>query len=315
MGLAISLSTAAIWPIGMTRVATNPVEGRQAVRDAAAEGYEIIKAYGNLDLPTFTAIVEEARRLKLTVVGHIPQRGKGITDKFFQPGFTMVAHAEEFAQQTAVPSEADIPRYVAMAKQNGTWLTATLTLNERLVEQTAHPETLKTRPEIGFLTPLFHSVVTNHNPYVAQASPKRIEYLSKIVAFNAKLVRAFGEAGIPVLAGTDTPVPGLVAGFSLHDELEAMARTGLDNRRVLEGATRLPAEWLGVDADRGTVAVGKRADLILLDGDPLADVANTRRISAVIAGGRYLPRAELDRDMLALDERYAAIRKPAAAPN
>ena len=237
----------------------------------------------------------------MPVVGHIPQRGKGITEKFFQPGFSMVAHAEEFAQQTSIPSEADIPAYVAMAKKNGTWLTATLSLDERLLEGTAHPETLKTRSELGYLTPLFHRVVTEHNPYVAQASPQRIDYLERIVAFNAKLVRAFDEADIPVLVGTDTPVPGMVAGFSIHDELEAMARAGIDNRRVLEGATRLPAEWLGLSADRGVIDLGKRADLLLLDADPLADVANTRRISAVILGGRYLPRSELDRDMLALE--------------
>lgn len=111
-----------------------------------------------------------------------------------------------------------------------------------------------------------------------------------------------------MLAGTDTPVPGLVPGFALHDELEVMARYGLSNRQVLEGATRLPAEWLGVASDRGVVSVGKRADLLLLDADPMVDVANTRKIDAVIAGGRLLTRAELDQKMNTLNERYARIR-------
>ena len=68
-------------------------------------------------------------------------------------------------------------------------------------------------------------------------------------------------------------------------------------RAVLESATRVPAEWLGVAEDRGTVAVGKRADLLLLDANPLEDIANSRRISAVIVNGRYLPKAELDARM------------------
>lgn len=294
-----------IWPVGMTRVAASPEDGRQAVRDASAEGYEIIKVYSRLDLPTFTAIVGEARKLHMPVVGHIPQRGKGITEQFFQPGFGMVAHAEEFAQQTETPSEADIPRYVAMAKRNGTWLTGTLSLDERLVEETAHPETLKTRPELRFLPPLVYRMVTEHNPYVAQAGTQRLEYLRAIVTFNKKLVPAFAAAGIPVLAGTDTPVPGMVAGFGLHDEMETMVRYGLSNRQVLEGATRLPAEWLGLSMDRGVIAIGKRADLLLLDADPMIDVANTRKIAAVVVGGRFLNRAELDQRMAELATKYA----------
>ncbi len=297
-----------IWPIGMTRVAKTPEDGRQAVRDAQAEGYDLIKTYGMLSLETFTAIVDEARQLKMRVVGHIPQRGKGITEKFFQPGFDMVAHAEEFAQQTDPPSLEAIPRYVEMARRNGTWLTATLALDERLLEETSDPASLKRRPELRYLVPQMHALVMNNNPYVTQASPERIDYLRRIVEFNRPLVRAFVAAGIPVVAGTDSPVPGVVPGFGLHDELGALTRAGLSNRQALESATRLPSEWLGVSADRGTVEVGRRADLLLLDADPLADISNTRRIGAVIVGGRYFSRAMLDRLLRDTDARYAKAR-------
>ena len=86
----------------------------------------------------------------------------------------------------------------------------------------------------------------------------------------------------------------------MHDELEALVRAGMTNHQALDAATRLPSEWLGVIADRGTVEVGKRADLLLLDANPLADVGNTRKISAVIIGGRYLPRQMLDERMRVL---------------
>jgi hypothetical protein len=304
-----------ILPLGMTRVAATPGDGRQVVRDAAVEGYEIIKVYSTLDLPTFTAIVDEAHKLHMPVVGHIPQREKGLTDKFFQPGYGMVAHAEEFAQQTKDPEQAAIPGYVEMAKRNGTWLTGTLSLDERIVEEASHPETLTTRPELGFLCPPVYSFVTQHNPYVANGNAKFVTYVQSIVTFNKQLVQAFAAAGIPVLAGTDAPVPGLVPGFALHDELEVMARYGINNRQVLEGATRLPAEWLGVASDRGVVAVGKRADLLLLDADPMVDVANTRKIAAVIAGGQFLSRADLDVKMRTLKERYERIRRDDAAKN
>ncbi len=98
-----------IWPVGLTRIAGNPEDGRKVVRDAAAEGYDLIKVYSKLDLATFTAIVDEAKKAGLRVVGHIPGRREGITEKFFQPGFDLVAHAEEFAQQTAEPERSGNP--------------------------------------------------------------------------------------------------------------------------------------------------------------------------------------------------------------
>jgi imidazolonepropionase-like amidohydrolase len=301
------------WPVGRTRVATTPEDGRQAVRDAAAEGYDFIKVYSHLDLDTFSAIVEEARRLKMRVVGHIPQRGKGITEQFFQPGYDLVAHAEEFAQQTNPPAVDAIPRYVEMSKRNGTSLIATLTVDDRILEQASHPESLRARPEVRLLPREMQGVWLDHNPYVAQGSPGYIGYVQRIIQFNGELIKAFSVAGIPVLAGTDSGIPGIAPGFALHDELEAMAAAGLGNEQVLEGTTRLACEWLGVAGDRGTIESGKSADLLLLNADPLENVSNTRKIAAVIVRGRYLPRPELDRMLAKVSERNAS--KPGPISN
>jgi imidazolonepropionase-like amidohydrolase len=291
------------WPLGMTRGAATPEDGRQAVRDASAEGYEFIKVYGKLGLETFTAIVDEARQHKMRVIGHIPQRETNLTERFFQPGFDLVAHAEEFAQQTHPPAMDAIPRYVEMARRNGTGLVATLTLDERIVEEIRDPDSLRARPELRYLPPLEYRVVMHDNPYLKDRSAGRIKYVQDVVDFNRELVRAFAAAGIPVLTGTDSPVPGVVPGFSLHDEFQSLAKAGMTNRQVLESTTRLPAEWLGTIGDRGTVEIGKRADLVLLDANPLDDIANTRRMSAVIRDGRYLPRAELEKRLSALSAR------------
>ena len=291
------------WPIGMLRSAATPEAGRQTVRVAFADGYEFIKVYGNLDLETFSAIVDEARKHELRVIGHLPQRGKNLTERFFQPGFDLVAHAEEYAQQTTPPATDAIPRYVEMALRNGTWLVATLSLDERIVEAMRDPGSLGRRSDLRYLPPGEYRVVMNDNPYVKRANEGSIEYVQDVVDFNRQLVRAFAAAGVPVLAGTDAPVPGLVPGFALHDELDALARAGMSNLQVLEATTRLPAEWLRTIGDRGTVEAGKRADLVLLAANPLENIANTRRIVAVIRDGRYLPRQELDRRMTALVRR------------
>jgi cytosine/adenosine deaminase-related metal-dependent hydrolase len=84
----------------------------------------------------------------------------------------------------------------------------------------------------------------------------------------------------------------------------------MTNEQVLQSATRMAMEWLGVAADRGTVEAGKRADLLLLDADPLANVANTRKIAAVIAGDRYLTRSDLDAMLGKLTKRYATMPRP-----
>jgi imidazolonepropionase-like amidohydrolase len=108
------------------------------------------------------------------------------------------------------------------------------------------------------------------------------------------IVAALHRAGVPMLAGTDSPMPGIYPGYALHEELALLVEAGLSTAEVLRAATLGPARFLGVAEDTGSIAVGKRADLVLLDADPLADVRNTRRIGAVVLGGRLLDRAALD---------------------
>ena len=151
--------------------------------------------------------------------------------------------------------------------------------------------------------PRAYQMVISGNPYTKDRSEGRIKYVQDVVDFNCPLVKAFTAAGIPVLTGTDAPVPGVAPGFALHDEFAALSKCGMSNAQILESTTRRAAEWLGTLPDRGTVESGKRADLVLLDADPLEDIAHTRRISAVIVGGHYLPRAELERRLARIAER------------
>jgi hypothetical protein len=102
------------------------------------------------------------------------------------------------------------------------------------------------------------------------------------------------RAGIGILAGTDVPNPCLAPGFSLHDELRELVAAGLSTRAALAAATISPARFLRATDSLGTVSPGKLADLVLLDGDPLIDIGNSRRIRAVFLDGRLFTRAELD---------------------
>ena len=108
-----------------------------------------------------------------------------------------------------------------------------------------------------------------------------------------QLVREFRARGVRMLVGTDAMNTGVVPGFSAHDELADLVAAGLTPYEALRAATANAAEFLG-ERMRGTIAVGQEADLLLLDADPLKDIANTRRIAGVMLHQRWLARGDLD---------------------
>ena len=113
------------------------------------------------------------------------------------------------------------------------------------------------------------------------------------------------------MTGSDAPECMLLYGFTLHRELAELVAAGIPPRAALEAATRNPAEWMGKLASSGTIAPGKIADLVLLAGDPLADIDHTRSIEGVMLRGKWLPRSELDR---MLDHAAAALSKAPLRP-
>lgn len=108
------------------------------------------------------------------------------------------------------------------------------------------------------------------------------------------LLQEMNKEGVPLLAGTDVGNPGLLYGFSLHQELALYVKTGLTPLQALQTATINPAKFFSWEKDLGTVEKGKFADLVLLDANPLIDIENTKKIFAVVANGRYLGRQSLD---------------------
>jgi len=106
------------------------------------------------------------------------------------------------------------------------------------------------------------------------------------------------RAGVPILAGTDAMNPECFPGFSIHDELALLVGAGLSPLAALQAATRNAAQFMGQLDRRGTIEVGKIADLVLLDADPLADIHNTRSVRAVVLNGKLYPHEELDAMLL-----------------
>ncbi len=291
-------------------VANTPIEGRQTVQNLKAAGYDFIKVYSDLNIETFSAIVDEAKKMDMKTVGHIPDAFQGKLESAFVPNFGMVAHAEEFSKHSKNFTDADAKHYAQLAKNNGSWLTPTLTVMRWIASQSRSLDELKALPSLQYAHPLQQSkwLVANRYNKNAIASPELITYFDKMNEFHVRLLRAFKSEGVPILAGTDAGTSAVVPGFSLQDELKLLVDAGLTNEEALASATRLPAVWLGVDLDRGTVEIGKRADLVLLDANPLLDISNTRKITGVFLNGRWLNRAALDAMLADLSKRNTATK-------
>jgi len=286
------------------RIVNTDLDARQAVRSAKAEGYNFIKAYSNLNIESFKALVDEAEKQGLKVVGHIPDAFKTKTKEAFIPNFGLVAHAEELSKQIRNQNKTkkDAQYFAQLAKENDTWLIPNLIAIVKIRDQVQSLDSVRLMETLKYVHPLLQDKWLTSNNYNKHSSTEFINYLDSLITFHKEIVVAFKDAGVPMVAGTDAGTSGVVTGFSLHDELELLVDAGLTNDEALISATRLPATWLEIDDKIGTVEVGKSADLILLDANPLVDIRNTRKISGVFVNGTWLDKKKVNKMLADLEE-------------
>ena len=251
-----------------TTVAATPQEGRAVVDQYHALGYRQMKLYTWLEPDVVRAITERAHALGMTVTGHIP---RALTlEQAIDAGMDHVAHLPLSGPIASARNQNAIR---ALA-QHHTVVDPTLSWNELLghapaVEPSSFQPGLKKAP--WPIRAAYESVRNDTDEATVRAR--------QIDQFAA--VRALHDAGVPIVAGTDYGVPG----HSLHRELELYVLAGLSPMDALRTATAVPAQVMGLAAESGTIEIGKRADLLILDGDPLADMSNIRRGRWVVVNG------------------------------
>lgn len=276
----------------------------QIVRAAKAAGYDFVKTYSFLQADAYRAATSTARAVGLRVVGHLP-RALGL-DSAVAFGQVMVAHAEEFlynppflltyADTAEVRLDAQrIPAVVALLRRFGTYVTPTMAAYSWVLTNTSD-STAASRASgaDGLPRQLQEEWSPARNAFWAKRAftePRRLERLRIGLAFQTDLTRAMHQAGVPLLAGTDTPLAGVVPGASLHAELERLVDAGLSPFEALLAATRTAGEF--VDRSFGVVRVGATGDLVLLRDNPLSSIRNTRGVIGVMRGGRWYSPDEL----------------------
>ena len=210
--------------------------------------------------------------------------GGEFTDPFFDPDLyrTILDAADDDGCR----------ELLAHLAANGTWLTPTLAVLRSMAS--LHRLREEDDPRLQYMPQLIVQGWKTRIPQMAPDTPENIEAREDFFARQLAVSGMAGAEGVGIPAGTDTPNPFVYPGFSLHDELELLVQSGLSPRDALAAATTAPAEFFGATDSLGAIAAGKLADLVLLEANPLDDIANTRRIALVVAGGRFFPRPELD---------------------
>jgi hypothetical protein len=207
----------------------------------------------------------------------------------------MIAHGEEYYKTYFAdrPDESLIPSAVEITRRAGAYVTPNLSFFHALTARTADPAVGNVQlsaPEVAFIPP---DIRANWLPRTDKGSDRFVAELGLI----RKLTLALSQAGVPLLTGTDTPLPGLVPGFSLADDLEQLVAAGLSPYQAMTAATRSPGRFIDQfvpGAERfGTIEVGKRADLVLLAANPLTDIRNVRAPVGVMVRGRWFDAGEL----------------------
>ena len=317
------------WP-GSASV-SNEAEARQAVLSAKSDGADFIKVYSFLPRDAYFAIADQAKKASIPFVGHVPMTvtAKEASDAgqksiehltgllqacSRREEVLMKAAQQDFGARLADSNQATFSGYKPRAelrdvlldnydaekasrlfeafKKNGTWQVPTLTVLRSYAY--LDDASFVQDPRVKYMP---RSALASWNPKTAPVTKSETteDFTFRRRAFekDLEIVGAMHRAGVGILAGTDVLNPFCFPGFSLHDELGLLVKAGLSPMAALQSATIYPAIFMS-NKHLGTVEKGKIADLVLLDANPLADIANTKKINSVVFGGRIFTRVSLD---------------------
>jgi imidazolonepropionase-like amidohydrolase len=308
--------------------APTPDSARTMVRAYKAAGYDFLKLHPGLTREVFDAIVAEARAADITFAGHVSaavglertlearQSTIDHLDGYLEAAIgtelrqRMATEQLPFAEMIAAVDRARLRYWAGRTRAAGTWNVPTAALWETFFSP-EDPASLAARSEMRYAAPTMVEAWIRQKQGMDQANQGRgvtAGSAAQYLELRRYALRALADSAAPLLMGTDSPQMFSVPGFSLHREIELMQQVGLTPYQVLESGTRNVARYaredLRLEGAFGTIEVGHRADLILLEANPLLDARNVRERAGVMLRGRWLPAAELGQRLEELARRY-----------
>ena len=304
---------------------TTPASAVAAVDLLKTQGVDFIKVQSVISHDAYLAAAAEAHKKGLPIVGHVPDKVR--IEEVVEAGQKSIEHLMGIFEGCSTEEDKFIKgqgslklllttqdqrrcdSLIKLLAQNQTWQVPTLAWQRggTFLDQ----RDLKHQPLDRYVPAYWRDVTWRH--FTEEMMPDllrdSLELRQDYFARNLQMVGAMHRAGTPFLAGTDT-APGvyIMPGFSLHDELANFVEAGFTPMESLQTATSNPAKFLGMEASFGSVEPGKIADLVLLGANPLRDIRNTQKITAVVANGRLFDRVALD-EILASVEAAAKRQK------
>jgi imidazolonepropionase-like amidohydrolase len=309
-------------------VVQNAVEATTAVDELKKQGVDFIKVQSRLQPEPYYAIAQESKKQEIRFVGHVPdsitataasQAGQSSIEHLTGVLLDCSTREDELRQRQLTP----LPKHETKAQANARDRQWTKDLLDSYSQQRADKliQTFLANPtwqvptfpvlvHIGFLTPdtdLKNDPKMKYIPKETQdvwqkgrdqqldhRGDEEFALRAEAIQRLLQIVGKMNAAGVPIMAGTDSTAPNVIPGFSLHEDLAYLVQAGLSPMQALQAATVKPAEFLHRTREQGTIAAGRRADLVLLDANPLEDIHNTEKIRAVILDGKFLDRPDLD---------------------
>lgn len=283
----------------------SPVAAEARVRQQKAEGWDLLKVHPGLKLEVYDAMAKTADEVGIRFAGHIPaavglahalQRRQETVDH-------LDGYIEYLKAENAPVDRTKLAEIVKLTRDTGTAVVPTMPLWETIIGAADLP-TLLAFPELRYMPP--KEVERWKNVYERRTGGANFSKAraTQIAANRNVVLKALADGGVTILFGTDAPQEFSVPGFSIHREMKSNVASGLTPYEVLRSATKNVGEYFKTKDTFGLVAPGHRADLVLLDANPLTDIANLAKRAGVMLRGRWLPESEIQ----------AGLAKIAAAP-